>query len=146
MCALALIYEGAQISVKNKDGNTPLHVAVGEASEGEPTPWYWKIWNYWQGIYHAVDLVEALLVFDADTTETNGEGLTPWKLAMNKWREAKASHKEHVEKEYEDILFALHEVGAQDAEEDTDELGFLKEMRQKRQDKEEEIRDAIQYT
>ena len=63
MCALALIYEGAQISVKNKDGNTPLHVAVGEASEGGPTPWYWKIWNYWQGIYHAVDLVEALLVF-----------------------------------------------------------------------------------
>ena len=52
-------------------------------------------------------MVEALLVFDADTTIKNKAGLNPWEFGMQLWRSD-----EGTKEALKDALFALREVGA----------------------------------
>ena len=100
---LSLIYAGAKINAVNDEGDTALHLALAQAekSHGSSDP-------------DAV-LVELLLVFDADTTIKNKAGLTPWLVGMEKWESLKTEAAPMKENAIKDVLFAMHEVGAEGA-------------------------------
>ncbi|CAB4061889.1 unnamed protein product [Lepeophtheirus salmonis] len=89
-CALALIVRNASIDMADDEfGNTPLHDAVE--------------------VGH-VQIIKALLVFNADPLAQNKQGLTPWKLALNKYHNA--SMVESLSQTRMVVLYTLHAVGA----------------------------------
>ena len=84
---MALVSNGATIDLKDREGNTPLHLACQMG--------------------HDI-LVKALLVFDADFGEKNDKNETPFQVALNK-----ASDSSMMDfKDRKGIVYAMYAIGA----------------------------------